>query len=68
MDYSDFNQDGIADKIAVRTSAVVNPAIVRSVAVIQQFSYEIKSKILADIKLSTYNFVQTPVGAERIYI
>lgn len=68
IDYSDFNQDGLADKITVKASAIVNPSTIRSIAIIQQFSYEIKSKVLADIKLSTYNFLQTPVGAERIYI
>ena len=58
----------MTDKITVKARAQISPATIRSVAIIQQFSFEIKTKVLADIKLSTYNFIQTPVGAEKIYI
>lgn len=65
--------------MSVTASAYLDPSTLRSVAIVQQFSYEIKvtiildhikpyyqKKVYADIKLTTYNFIQTPLGADKI--
>lgn len=64
----DRNEDGLNEKITVSINAHVDPASLKSIAIIQQFSYEIKSKVYADIKLTTYNFIQTTYGADNIKI
>jgi hypothetical protein len=54
---TDSNEDGKIDQINLKIMANIDPAKLRSVAILQQFSYEISSQVLADIKLSTHNFI-----------
>ncbi|CDW72528.1 UNKNOWN [Stylonychia lemnae] len=62
----DNNDDGITDRIKAKFTAMIDPSIIRSIVLIQQFSYEISTKVEADIKLTTYNLIQSPFGANRI--
>ncbi|TNV84409.1 hypothetical protein FGO68_gene16267 [Halteria grandinella] len=64
----DTNEDGLNERITVKIDAQIDPSTLKSIAIIQQFSYEIKSKVYADIKLTSYNFIQTPYGADSVQI
>ena len=57
IENQDINEDGLNERISVSINSQIDPSSLRSLAIIQQFSYEIKSKIYADIKLTTYNFI-----------
>eukprot|EP00347_Sterkiella_histriomuscorum_P022943 403336555 len=62
----DQNDDGLTDRIMLRVESNIDPSTIRSIMIIQQFSYQISTKIEADIKLTTFNLIQTPLGASQI--